>query len=526
MREARQPWSNPQRSRARRGADAWQKGVDMIRRTLALLVFGVALLVPVQAASAVVTISYDGDVLVYSGDDGPNDPVMGTRPNSVDPQVLDAQFNWANVALDQLPATCAQSGEWIVCDLFTAGVRLEGNGGNDYLTASDVPTDTPVFMHGGEGHDTLTDYSDTNATLAGDNGNDQLSGSGGNDTLRGGPANDTLRGGAGSDTVSGDDGDDVLSGDDIGKGPGTDVIDGGPGFDKVDDDWYDVFATAPPSVSVSIDGAANDGRPGENDNVVGVEEINAHVTGTYTGTPGNDVFTAFGTYGGGPTRLFGNEGADSLTGLDHVEEIDGGPGDDRIVGGYDNDTISGGSGGDAIFADVASNTCDIFSCRLPFGNDVVNARDGNVDTVDCGVGTDTAVVDGIDVVANCEKVDRAGPAVQPTDQRHSSVRKRVPQLRVAGSKRARRLASRGLPVQVTCPAACRIRASLRLRGKRIGSASTRLRRAGTARITVKITKNARRRVSRLRRGTLALRVTVTNSAGDTTVLRRAVRVRR
>src|SRR4051812_19626892 len=43
-----------------------------------------------------------------------------------------------------------------------------------------------------------------------------------------------------------------------------------------------------------------------------------------------------------------------------------------------------------------------------YGNDLIRARDGLADSVDCGVGADTAVVDAADVVAaSCESVDRS-----------------------------------------------------------------------------------------------------------------------
>jgi hypothetical protein len=57
--------------------------------------------------------------------------------------------------------------------------------------------------------------------------------------------------------------------------------------------------------------------------------------------------------------------------------------------------------------------CDFISCsESQSGNDTVEARDGEKDSIDCGPGTDTAVVDAVDVVANCETVDvgkGAGP---------------------------------------------------------------------------------------------------------------------
>ena len=73
--------------------------------------------------------------------------------------------------------------------------------------------------------------------------------------------------------------------------------------------------------------------------------------------------------------------------------------------GFDNDTITGGPGRDAIFADATGSFCGIFSCTVPFGNDTVNARDGEADSIDCGIGADRAVVDTIDTVANCETVE-------------------------------------------------------------------------------------------------------------------------
>jgi Ca2+-binding RTX toxin-like protein len=40
------------------------------------------------------------------------------------------------------------------------------------------------------------------------------------------------------------------------------------------------------------------------------------------------------------------------------------------------------------------------------GNDTIQARDGERDTIDCGSGKDTVVADKIDVVKGCEKVKR------------------------------------------------------------------------------------------------------------------------
>ena len=64
-----------------------------------------------------------------------------------------------------------------------------------------------------------------------------------------------------------------------------------------------------------------------------------------------------------------------------------------IRGTSGNDVIDGtGAGGDVIAAGA--------------GNDLVHARNGHRDTIDCGGGKDTAAVDRVDAVRNCEVVRR------------------------------------------------------------------------------------------------------------------------
>ena len=42
---------------------------------------------------------------------------------------------------------------------------------------------------------------------------------------------------------------------------------------------------------------------------------------------------------------------------------------------------------------------------------MIDARDGQLDGIDCGVGEDRVVADAIDVIApNCEQVDKGAPA--------------------------------------------------------------------------------------------------------------------
>jgi hypothetical protein len=83
--------------------------------------------------------------------------------------------------------------------------------------------------------------------------------------------------------------------------------------------------------------------------------------------------------------------------------------------------------------------------------------------------------------------------------------------RVAGKRSIRRIASKGLVITADCPAACTLSATLRVDKKtarklRLGKSrvlargKTTRRSAGTARLTLKVVKNARERFRRARGG--------------------------
>jgi Ca2+-binding RTX toxin-like protein len=266
-------------------------------------------------------------------------------------------------------------------------VEVLGQGGNDGLSAND-DVDNRVVLDGGEGDDGLDGYKFS-------------------DVLRGGPGNDKLYGRGGDDELRGGEGDDELQPDTNVDVIGNDIVDGGPGYDKAKD-WYSSSEDPAYAVSVSVDGVANDGRPGgEADNVTNVERIDGIEPGHYVFGDTDDSIDLpdFGT-----SILEGRGGKDTLTGGDGVETVDGGPGDDRLEGGYNHDTITGGPGKDTIYGDETSQRCSFLSncVVVPYGNDTINARDGEADVIDCGVGNDKAVVDAIDVISNCEDVDGQG----------------------------------------------------------------------------------------------------------------------
>ena len=76
-----------------------------------------------------------------------------------------------------------------------------------------------------------------------------------------------------------------------------------------------------------------------------------------------------------------------------------------------------------------------------------------------------------------------------------------------------------------CAAACKVTATLSYKGKKLGAGRKTLRRAGTARVVVRIAKKSRAKVRRLRGKKLTLRVKVT-SKRKTTTLTRKVKLKR
>jgi Ca2+-binding RTX toxin-like protein len=145
----------------------------------------------------------------------------------------------------------------------------------------------------------------------------------------GAPSND-FSGGSGDDQLIGDTGNDRLDG-----GPGADDLFGGAGADTAD------YSSHLAGVTVNIDDQANDGSPGEGDNVkTDVENVvGSGARDLLTAQEGN-VSNAF-LGGGGPDILVGGAGNDIT--------LAGGPGDDEIYAGPGNDGLYGGLGDDLLF---------------------------------------------------------------------------------------------------------------------------------------------------------------------------------
>jgi Ca2+-binding RTX toxin-like protein len=264
--------------------------------------------------------------------------------------------------------------------VLTGQGRLEGGPGNDNLTGSiyndqlDGGTGAD-FMDGGDGVD-LVDYgSRTNAVVLnlgdalandGEAGeNDKLlafeyvlTGSG-NDTVNGGTVGEHIDAGAGADTLNGGGGDDFFV-----HGPGADVMNGGAG--TADTASY----AGAMAVTVTIDGIADDGTPGENDDV-GLDVENLE------GSDGNDTLT-------------GSPSANRIDGSFGDDHLDGAAGDDELLGGPGLDALAGGPGDD-VLTDL-DDTPNILTGSE--GNDVLSGRGA----LDGGDGNDTLTGDSSDDV--------------------------------------------------------------------------------------------------------------------------------
>ncbi|HEX6023933.1 MAG TPA: hypothetical protein VFZ00_18230 [Solirubrobacter sp.] len=463
-----------------------------MRLTLPLLATSAALLLAPAAAQAG-TVSYVGNTLVFQGAPGERDDPFFDKADDGRLTIVEASLT--------LPAACEQEFEWgpAYCPMPSNLVVNLGDGDDGNGFGSSFPA-IPVEVYGGDGRDILQTYNATNALLDGGAGNDQIKGWQTDETLRGGPGDDEIDGSGGNDRVEGGEGNDTLRPDTY-YDPGNDYVDGGPGFDLVDDYTIPSNDFHPP-VSLTMDGIANDGRPGEADNVINVEKIESHVSGAFVGGDLDDDFRVFANLDEGNSTMSGNGGNDKLIAGDYQDTLDGGPGNDVLNGGFGNDTITGGPGQDTIQGDATSATCGYFSytCKIPFGNDVIYARDGEVDNVDCGVGEDRAVVDTIDVVANCETVEGAAPSKSQTGG--DTGKPGAASLKFS----AKAVGKKKLSVTVPCAAACKVSATLTAKGKKLATGRKTLLKAGKAKLTLKFAK-PRRNV------TATLKVTVQSADG-------------
>src|SRR3954452_2538769 len=176
-----------------------------------------------------------------------------------------------------------------------------------------------VVVNAGDGDDVVQAAGlGTAAQLNGGAGDDQLFAGAGADSLGGGDGDDLLEGGGGNDILDGGGDDDQLDG-----GTGTDKLIGGTGIDL---GAYDAVA-ATPAPAISLDGVANDGVPGENDDFeADIEDVSVSGVGPASSTVIGSAAPNTLTTGAGNDTIVGGAGADNITsgaGDDTIDARDG-----------------------------------------------------------------------------------------------------------------------------------------------------------------------------------------------------------
>jgi hypothetical protein len=481
-----------------------------MRRSM-ILAGAIAALALSPAAASAGTIAYEGDTLVVTAGPGEANSITFGGDEEGRLSISDA----AGYSFPGDRCTQVDPEYSIQCDL-PARIRANLGDGNDRAVINHMVQGNPVVeVLGGPGADELKAIDgNTQLTLDGGPGADILRSEGGGDILRGGPDGDDLIGGPGADVLEGGDGDDTLTGDAC-EAPAADVLDGGAGLDTLTD-WGDCGPGSDKrAVRVTVNGVADDGRPGENDDVRDLDVLLLYAPATVIGTDGSNVVEIYAAADREPSSIDGRGGADDLRAGSGRETIDGGAGDDRVEGGFNHDVLTGGPGEDVIYGDSTSGNCGGYgqSCTIPFGNDTINARDGEADQVDCGPGNDRAVVDSLDTVAaNCEIVDGdgcgcTGPGTKPG----------APTLWVVKPGRLRTVLRKGLPVQLAGFAPAKVRLRVRAGRRVVASARSTVGADGTARARARFTRAARRSLSRRR--SVKLVVTAGTAAATITVKR-------
>ena len=396
----------------------------LARPRLALLPLALILLPLATAASASAAAKPRVDSLVRAdgttvirfiapkGQD--NEVTMRIRAEELDPYkreqglLEDTGVDFYDVEADGITFSgplCNPQGTGVGCDVVGTKVEVDvylGDGDDLLAPKYDAGRLIPAIVKGGAGIDALQDWGSTPTAIDFSGGagvdavdyydpkkrpfsftDDRFANDGmGHDRIRddvelyvGGDGNDRFSFvGSGRHIVFGTLGDDSMVG-----GPGPDVLDGGYGADPagVDAPSNDTvsYAGRLGGVTVTLDGVADDGAPGEHDEVLPTVE---HVVGT--NVPDTLVGPA-SVPDGRAYRLDGLDSGDVLTGGAGTDLIDAGPGDDVVI-----------------------------------------VKGGGKDAVRCGLGNDILVSDGVDLSRDCEQArsyldvapSQRGPAVSGT----------------------------------------------------------------------------------------------------------------
>jgi hypothetical protein len=499
------------------GDSAPMASLSPIRTALVGVALCAGAALPGAAHAATITVDGAGNYTDTAAPGEKND--LGLQ---VQDDATSAVFYSYGIEITSMPASCSFDGDEHFSPRCTGVASLTAHlgDGDDSFNRSG-PTNVAATVDGGDGADWLTGYDGTD-TLLGGPGNDKLEGRKGNDNLDGGDGDDEVNGGEGSDTIQGGAGNDKIT-PDYYSAPAADVVDGGPGIDQVDSDYFDSALPVQQPLTFTMTGGNDDGRPDEHDDLRSIERLSLGVSPTlYVGTDGDDyVKIAQAT---NPGEMRGGNGNDDLNGADGSEKLDGGPGDDHLDGGFGDDVITGGPGRDRISGDLAGGDCGPLWCKLPYGNDIINAQDGEADSIACGFGTDVVNADAVDTVAgDCETVNRAGaapvPPIAPKIAPGKNDKKSSARATLARRVTIAQALKKGLKVKVTgVPASKRIALSATRSGKVVARGSAKAGKKGTATVTLRFTSKAKKSLRKAK--TLKLKVAGGGASTTITLKRR------
>ncbi len=491
------------------------------RRRHAVAVFAglaFAAVAPASALGAVTVSAADqgifGSSMTVTGDSAPDTINLGG-----DPATNTGSATAAGITEVSDPNNiCTKAGDTITCtdvDFLSA----DGGEGNDTITI-----DSARFwsVSGGLGDDTLNGSDSASESLSGDEGNDRLfSRSGpeqfGEGSSNGGDGNDLVQGGSGSDSLGGDNGTDQILGN-----AGTDFVSG----DQGDGDVVDGGAGSDFLSAFGSDGTADVQRGGP-----GFDQISYSSTAFGRTVPDNFSINL----GTGQASRTNNGGAnsDSLADIEDADtdegndSLTGSGGPNNLFGGGGNDTVVGGAGADSLFGND--------------GDDSMQDRDGFRDRVGCGAGSDGAILDQLDVQADCESVQVATVppfgfvAPTPPTPRDAT----PPTCTISGLKgrQKRKAFFKGIRFRQRCNEAYRVEASLFVRVKRVRGGKVITARAGDLvlgerklglaapqrTLRLKVAKSLRKRLGR--RFTARVKIDTFDASGNRRTTFRSIRVR-
>ena len=370
------------------------------------------------------------DVMIWNNGDGndTNDGEDGNDETQINGRNTTDDMTVQNIAGGRVRFDRVAPGPFFVDMGTVERLTINFQAGDDKLVTSPGVI-LPMTVDAGPGLDDIT-TGDAGDLVQGGEGVDTLNAGAGGDRLLGNPGNDVMNAGAGDDTLVWNNGD------------GTDDMNGQDGLDRIEDNL----------------GAADD--------VSQVKVLNGKVRYDRVNAPfGLDIATSevfeLNTFAGNDT-LDVQPGVGALIAI----VADGGADNDRFNGGDENDTFFGGLGDDTLEPGAGFDSVDGQD-----GNDRLLVRDNTGDLARGGTGTDSAVADAADVLAEIESAD-VTPAADT----------RATALRVI-SKRITSKIKRGIytaRVRVECPAVetggCKgtlsllTAKSLRIRGVKVPSA--------------------------------------------------------